>query len=1504
MDGDGSDGIGEAEVTRAVAQGGIRAWILRSGRAILNMTPVVILTGITASALAPIVAPLLSSAMAGPHADPALEGLVQQLGNLGADYLSSILRGVVRRLRTPAGPSAGHPGIPGISEETLHGALKSYLEQELSGPRGAEARTAVTAFIQAVNGMNVTLQAASESGVPGLPRHIAEVVNELSRTASEFRALHDDLQDAVVSIQRDTTYLRAAARDTNDHVHRLTVELALVRRIMAREASGNAGAGGTRINRDGADGSGSDPGEGTAGDPFCPLEGVRPYPGLAPFEEWDAGWFYGRDDLIATMVSGLNDRLDGGTPLVVMGASGAGKSSVLRAGLVPELRNGGLSPAGSGDWPVMIITPGRYPLRDLGLRLGDLAGLTSSQALDEIEENPSRAALLTRQALIADDRRRGIVRPAASRRSVTTLAERRMVLVIDQFEEVFTECGDEVQRSRFIEAVCAITGGDQDDPPPALVVIGLNLAFVEQCTAHPSLAPALRNPFIVGPMSTAELREAIELPAMQAGLVVEPGLVDTMLADIGAVESRGTAGLLTYDPGKLPLLAHALLATWERREGNRLTVAAYRAAGGIKEAIAATADQLYESLDAPGRQVAKRLLRHMVRVHPEAEDSRRQVSRAMLLAELPVGDQETAGRLLDELGKRRLVTADAGKVQIAHEALLRHWPKLAAWLQEDRDWQQAEQRLAEQAHEWAAHGRNPGRLLRGTQLALLKEQLDSRRRAELGDTEKAFVREAERREARARRAWRSLLAGLAALAIVAGGLAAVAYHDAAVASQQRTLAQAGQLDAQAASLRSSDPGKSLLLSLEAYRVQPNPDSLSSLLSAQANFSPDPLANPAGPAHAVAYDPAAPLLAVAGHDDAVTLWDTQGRRWLSTRLRGGSPFYAVAFDSGGSLLAGAEQDGKVIVWNTRTFQQAAVLGTAGGPSVNAIAFSPNDQVIATAGLDDTVTLRSTRSHRVLDLYDTGHTVSALAFSRNGMFLAAAGSDHAIRVWNPALHHAGVRVLTGHSAPVRAIAFSPGSAVLASASDDGTVRLWDPSTGALLGAQTIGASGSVGVDALAFSPTGGLLASGGTDDVVRLWDVPTLAPAGVLTGPAGRVAGVAFSPDGRVIASADFDGTVSTWQVAEPSQSGDAPTVTVAAAVAAGQTVATIGDGSAVTLWKILKSGQPTAYATIRYTTKRQGKSPGTRATDIALNPDGSVLAVAELNGQVQLWSTRSTPLRLIRTLIGPGTLTALAYRPVPGSAQVAAGDSNGNIYLWSTSSAVPRRITGGLPGPVASLAFSPDGTLLGASSPDGTFMLAHADGSQWIRLAERASPLDPVKTSAFSSDGRMLATLLTDGSIQLWTVADDGQLIGPSQLTGQAGVATSVTFSAGGTLAAFYEDGTIHLWDVRHRAAPAALATISGLPNPTTVAWEPGTQVVIGAAPDGTLLTWDTDPATVAARICASPLAAEAHTLTPPPCPARLACQEIVRARPLYVTAAGMPRADTLARHGPPRPPRR
>jgi WD40 repeat protein len=1425
-----SEGPG-GEVIRARAQVGIRAWISKAGQTLLKSAPVAILTAMTAAALAPILVP----ALAGTTGPEAVQGLLQQVGGAGTGYLAAIVQEVAGRLK-------GEAETTGITEETLREILQACLDEALSGPQVAEARTAITAFVQAVNGLDAAIQAALDSSVPGLWLKIAQAVNDLSQTISEFGPLHADLLDIVNSIRRDTTDIRSTTRDTNDEVRRLSIEFTWLRLILLRRpAVGTAYQASFAGHADGA------------GVPSP--DGICPYPGLAPFSELDAAWFHGRDRLIALLVSEANERLYGNTPLVVMGASGAGKSSVLRAGLLPGLLNGGLTEPGSEDWPWMTMTPGRFPLRDLALRLADLAKISASQVLDQIEGDPGKTSLIVRQALLTRDERsrRGVVTTApdlsGDRGSVTS--QRRLVLIIDQFEEVFTLCHDGEQRKLFIDSVCAIASGTRYGPPPALVVIGLHTAFMDQCTAHPELAPALDNSVIVGPMTSQELRKAIESPAQQAGLTVGPGLVETVLGDIGAVESRVSKDILTYDPGKLPLLAHALLETWKRRDGSQLTVAAYQAAGGIRHALADTAEHLYESLDDAGKQVAKRLLLHMVALG-DAEDTRRTMSRTALLGELPDADQDIAAHLLGRLEEKRLVTASENTVQIAHEALLRHWPRLADWLHEDRDWRREEQRLAEYAREWTDNAHDPDRLLRGGALAAVQEKLDERRRAGLSKLEEALFTASEKREARGRRARRSTMILLIVLAAVAGGFAAVAEHDRTVASWQQALAQSRQLAAEAAELRASDPEVSLLLSLEAYRVQPSYEAVSSLLSAQLGFFAAALDDQAGPANAVAYDPAAPLLAVAGQENAVTVWNTGSHR-LAFTLRGQSPFYAVAFNQSGSLLAGAEQDGATIVWNMATRREAGILGASGGPSVNAVAFDPHGQIIATAGDGETITLWNTRTLRKIRTFNIGATVNGIAISPDGTRLAAACSDHDVRVWNLASGSTTPLVLSGHTGPALAVAFSPVSPLLASSSDDGTIRLWDSHTGASRG--ILSASTSP-VDALAFNSGGTLLASGGADDAVRLWDVSTLTQVNVLTGPASTVKGVAFSANGQALASADTSATVGIWDVTAPPRPGSKPTAAITSTSRPGGTIATAGDGEEIALWK---PGEDASYAALPTPVSAGSRSSAT--PDMALSPDGSTLAVAPPGNQITLWNTRTR--HKIDTLTAPGALTSVAYRPVAGPAVVAAGSPDGYIYIWGAGTSQPVKLSGGLQAPVTSVAFSPNGTLLAAGSEDGTFLLAqHRSTGKWTVFSPTGGPLNAVETVVFSLDGRMLATGSSTGTVQLWNITNPSEPVRLKTLTVSAQSVISVAFSPSGELAASYDDGTIRLWDIRNPASAVPLATLSGLASPTSITWETDPQYVSGAAADGTLLTWDTEPSDIANRICQSRLSGNADDLIP------------------------------------------
>lgn len=1430
------------ELSQTLARAGIRDWIARTGRALLHMTPVAILTSMTASALAPILIP----AFTGATSVADVQIILAQVGNLGTGYLTTLIQQLADRTRDRKESS-------GLTEETLREVLRACLEDELSGPRMAEARATITALVRAVDGVNEAL-AATRGGAPGLTLHLVQAVNDLSHTATEFRDLRDDLLSSLGAILRDTTYLRAVAQDTYDELCRISIEVGTMRLLISRRpvperAQHPDGNRATTI--DGIPSSDDD----------CP------YRGLATFEIKHARWFYGRDRLVATLVGELNERLHSGTPLMVTGASGAGKSSVLRAGLIPQLRRGALTAAGSADWPYMIMTPTGYPMRQLGVEFAVRAGITSSQVIAQIKEEPARAQLIVRQLLRAQDEDSN---PA----NAPPDAARRLILVIDQFEEVFTQCRDGRERKAFIDAVCAITHGSRHDPPPALVVLGMHTSFLEHCTAHPELAPSLVNPVIVGPMTRAELRDAIEAPAVLDGLTVEPGLTETMLHDIEAVASRDGSDLLTYDPGKLPLLAHALLETWKRRAGNQLTLAAYQTAGGVHEALAETANRVYESLDTVGQGVARRLLLNLARPD-EAGDTRRAMDREALLAELPAADAPVAVGLLARLERERLLTADAGNVQITHEALLRYWPALADWLAEDRESLRKRQLLAEQAREWEESGRQLDRLPRGDVLAGIKAWLDADHSADLGDRTRNFLHAAERRARRAQRARASFVALLIWLVVVTGGFALVFLHQRMLAGQAQTLAQVRQLLAEAAQLHLSQPENSLLLDLEAYRMKQNGETDNALLSAQAGFFADVLPNPSGAAHSVAYNAAGSLIAV-GAQDAVTVWDTPRHR-LTATFNGQSPFYAVAFAPGGELLAGGEQDGQILIWNLASHREVANLSTTNtqsGASVNAIAFTPNGSMLATAGDSDAITLWNTSNWRPARSQPPRacDIVNGLAISPDGAQLAAACSDHRVLVWQLARLASGPVPLVGHTGSVLAVTFSPVSAVLASAGDDGTVRIWDTKARAV---RAVLPGSTAGIDALTFHPGGALLASGDVDGVVRLWDLDTLSQAAALTGPANTVGGLAFSPDGRTIASADADGTVGLWIVAAPPQPGSQPAPAVVAATRAGSTITAAPSGQAIGLWN---PAQALAQTTLRMpdgqsvtSTNLPNLVPGANLS-LALSPDGADLAAAPPHPEpvVDLWSTAGSPAPMI--LHAPNPLTSLATQhAASGEAIVAAGSSAGLIYVWD----VPQRgaptltpLNGNLPAQVTAVALSPDGRLLAGGCADGSLLLASRNKTDtWITTSLSGGPNSAVTSVAFSADGRLLAAGSDDGSVQLWDVGNPADPVRLPKLTGPGGSIVSLAFSDRSTLAAAADDDSIHLWNVRDSAAPAPLATLSGLASPVSIAWRPRTQTLVGVAPDGTPLTWNINPNDIANRICeASDLPADTPALIAPDMP--------------------------------------
>ena len=509
---------------------------------------------------------------------------------------------------------------------------------------------------------------------------------------------------------------------------------------------------------------------------------VSPYRGLLRYEEGDADRFHGRD----AEVAGLLARVAVARLVAVIGASGSGKSSLVRAGLLPALRRGSL--AGSDEWPMVVFNAGRRPLADLATGLSGIVGRPLGDVLAALQS--SRAGLNTVLAEWA----------------VGTGAD-RVVVVVDQFEEIFTLCDDAAERERFVENLLhAVTVDDR-----VIVVLAMRADFFGHCAALPGLPGALESTAVlVGPMDEPALREVIEAPARESGLSTDAGLADLMIRDVAG------------EPGSLPLLSHALYETWLRREHRTLTVAGYRACGGVRGAIAQTADTVVAGLGPDGERLAAEIFVRLTELGEGSEDTRRRVPRAELTA---LGPQ--VGEVLEQLVAARLVTTDGGGVEVAHEALIREWPRLRGWLDSDRDRLRTLRQLTRAAVDWDAHGRDGSDLYRGARLGAA---IDAAAEAHLTDTERSFLdtsRETADADARAaveraaeqvrqNRRLRRRLAGVAVALVVALTASVFAIGATRRARVARNDADLRSLVAESRALLDENRSTAMLLAVEAH----------------------------------------------------------------------------------------------------------------------------------------------------------------------------------------------------------------------------------------------------------------------------------------------------------------------------------------------------------------------------------------------------------------------------------------------------------------------------------------------------------------------------------------------------------------------------------------------------------------------------------------------------------------------------------------------------------------
>ncbi len=1110
--------------------------------------------------------------------------------------------------------------------------------------------------------------------------------------------------------------------------------------------------------------------------------GACPYKGLASFEEGDARFFFGRERLVGELAA----RTVGVGMLAVVGASGSGKSSVIAAGLMPSLQ-AGLLP-GSEHWRSVPMRPGEHP-----------------------------AAALE----------------AALRREPET--DERTVLVVDQFEELFTTCTLEAEREAFVGELVALAA----DPERAVVVLALRGDFYGHCGSYPELARLIAsNQVLVGPMTSAELRRAVELPARRVGVRVESALVERL------------AGEVADEPGGLPLFSTALVELWGVQSGGWLRLDAHERLGGVRGAVARLAERSYEQLTEEQRVACQSLLLRLVSTGDEGTVVRRTVQRA----ELDLEQGPVLRFVVERLTEDRLLTANDETIEVAHEALLREWPRFQEWLHEDQQGRELREHLTQSAKRWDGTDRDTAELYRGARLsatvdwaATRQHELNRLEREFLGESRRHAELEAERQR-RANRRLRILLAGvgLLLLAAIAAGIVALVLRS--NAQRSATSAEAQRLGAQA--LVQNDLDLSLLLAREGVKLSDSTATRSNLLAAllrspQAIGIMRPL-------------PGRLVQISSSRSGSIFVGNNRGLFAVidpaSHRVRRFNAGVAQLSDDGArvALLNG---DGSIQFAPVGPGAQTRARGTFTGHGVSVAnstsnsTFSPDLKLvadgIAVPGRPPALVVFKTSPVRfVAELPVPQNTAPYRwqAFSSDGRYLLA-GANGLVLIWRVGRY--GAPILSLH-VPGSIADLSHDDRLLAVGGGDGSLHLYAFPSGA---PRPLNGRHNGFVTGVGFSPDDRTLVTTSDDSQVLVWDVASGNLRTTLVGHRDRVYGPAFSPDGRTLYTAGFDNSVITWDLAGTRSLGRVHTADAGANPLAAQLVTTSPDGRLLAFDQINGDVLLRDARSFRLVHTLRPGAGG--ANTLAFSPDSRLLATeTHLGGAppackgplVELWDTRTGRLlgrlpipRAPAQAGGPcADVEALAFSP--DGKLLAGGDDAPVTFLWDVRS---RRLVASLRTGqgVFGVAFSPDGHELAAAegastevwslparrhlytvnvddgfgrskavafSPDGG-LLATGGGNGivklWDALSGRAVRHSTVTIQCalnflqFSADGRSLLESACDGSARLFDVSTLGEVGTPFQGPAQI-QSTDAVFSADGRrIIVAYDTGQAYVWDV-------------------------------------------------------------------------------------------------------------
>lgn len=1089
----------------------------------------------------------------------------------------------------------------------------------------------------------------------------------------------------------------------------------------------------------------------------APAPGIAPYKGLLFFDEADAELFFGREALTEQLVKHVMDLATDVSSrfLAVVGASGSGKSSLVRAGLAVALKRAG--------WTVRVFTPTAVPIWMLQKNLD----------------------------------------------SISVESAERVLILVDQLEELFTLCHDELERIAFIDRLLSLA---QDKSKKTTVVIALRADFYPHCAQYPSLRQAVAaEQEYIGPMSREELRRAIEEPARCGGWEFEPGTVDVLLNDIGA---QGTS---EPEPGALPLLSHALLVTWEHRRGRTFTLDGYRASGGVRSAIAETAESVFtDQLNRTQQEIARDVFLRLTELGEGTQDTRRRATLNELVRRSAEATQLRA--VLNTLAEARLITLNEDNAEVAHEALIREWQRLHEWLTQDREGLLLHRHLTESAHEWETRGQDPAELYRGARLAQVREWA-SANEERLNAIEQAFLttsiereehdaleREAQRqreleaaqklaetesRIAKQLRQRATFLSGAFTLVIILAGIALFfaiqANQNAQRANSEKQIAISRELAAAAISNIDIDPQRSILLALQAISTAHTTEAENALHHSILASRVKLVLHHRAEIWSVTYSPNGQYIATASQDRTVKIWDAQTGQLLKMMEGHTDSVNGVVFSPDSMRIATTSDDGTAKVWDIATSRE---LFTLSGHTrvVRRVVYSPDGTRLVTTSADGTAKVWDARTgEELLTFSNHGDQVYDVAFNRDGKRVATGGQDGNVRIWDSSSGEELLILPFEGGSGVGCVAFSPDGTHVA-ASSGGISRVWNTNTGQLVFSGDLGHTGPP--HDIAFSPDGTLIATAGEDQKAKVWNATTGQVLYTLSGHTVDLNSVAFSPDGTRLVTSGYDYTARVWDITPAKEALYIPFT------------------NPINGWSMSLSYSPdgnrilTDYTdeNARIWDANSGKEllqfvgHKTLALSASFSADGKLVATANDDNTLIIWDARTGEQRL--TLTGHKDFIAQSAFSPDGS-QLASASFDGTIIIWDLASG---KAVSTLQGPISQLDRRVGGFSAVAYSPNGNYIASgdrHGNGAIWNpatgkKMFELSGTTDAIWGVAYRPDGRQVALGGHTGVITIWDTVGRRKLL---TIRGHTGRVAAITYSPDGKrIATASFDGTAGIWD--------------------------------------------------------------------------------------------------------------